>query len=268
VKRVPGGLLIAIVTTTVLAIVVNENATIPNAAWGTVVPKVPSGVVAHPDFGLLGKFSLFGGFHDAGVMTAIVFVFTLILADFFDAMGTIIGVSGEAGLLDEQGRLPNIGRVLFIDGLAASAGGAGSASSNTCFVESAAGVGEGARTGLANVVTGTLLFLAVFFTPLLTIVPSQAAAPALVAVGFLMMTQAKDINWNDWEIAVPAFLTLALMPFTYSITNGIGAGFIMFCVLKVVLGKASDVNWLMWIVAGFFVVYFALDPIKQALGIE
>ncbi|MGH7749691.1 MAG: solute carrier family 23 protein, partial [Candidatus Dormibacteria bacterium] len=172
------------------------------------------------------------------------------------------------GLLDEDGRLPSIGRVLFIDGLAASAGGAGSASSNTCFVESAAGVGEGARTGLANIVTGGLLFLAAFLTPVLTIVPSQAAAPALVAVGFLMMTQAKDINWDDWEIAVPAFLTIALMPFTYSITNGIGAGFILFCVLKVVLGKARQVNWLMWIVAAFFVVYFALDPIKQALGIE
>ena len=156
-------------------------------------------MVAHPDFGLLGKFSLFGGFHDAGVMTAIVFVFTLILADFFDAMGTIIGISGEAGLLDEEGRLPSIGRVLFIDGLAASAGGAGSASSNTCFVESAAGVGEGARTGLANVVTGTLLFLAAFLTPVLTIVPSQAAAPALVAVGFLMMTQVKDVDWDDWD---------------------------------------------------------------------
>ena len=268
VRRVPGGLLISIVATTVLAIVVNRIATVPDAAWGTIAPKVPHGVVAHPDFGLLGKFSLIGGFHHAGVLTAVVFVFTLILADFFDAMGTIIGVSGEAGLLDDDGRLPGIGRVLFIDGLAASAGGAGSASSNTCFVESAAGVGEGARTGLANLVTGVLLFLAAFLTPVLTIVPSQAAAPALVAVGFLMMTQAKDIHWDDWEIAVPAFLTIALMPFTYSITNGIGAGFILFCVLKVVMGKARDVNWLMWIVAALFVVYFALDPIKQGLGIS
>lgn len=268
VRRVPGAILISIVSMTVLAIVINKVATVPAAEWGLIEPKVPHKLFAAPDFGLLGKFSLFGGFGEAGVVTCIVFVFTLILADFFDAMGTIIGVSGEAGLLDSEGRLPGIGRVLFIDGLAASAGGAGSVSSNTCFVESAAGVGEGARTGLANVFTGALLFLAAFITPIATVVPSQAATPALVAVGFLMMTQAKDIPWDDWEISIPAFLTLALMPFTYSITNGIGAGFIMFVVLKAAVGKVREVNWLMWVVAAFFVAYFALDPIKQWLGIS
>ena len=268
VRRVPGAILISIVITTVLAIVINKTATVPDKEWGLIVPEVPKKLFASPDFGLLGEFSLFGGFVHAGVVTAIVFVFTLVLADFFDAMGTIVGIGGEAGLLDDQGRLPGIGRVLFIDGLAASAGGMGSVSSNTCFVESAAGVGEGARTGLANVVTGGLLFLAAFMTPIATVVPSQAATPALVAVGFLMMTQVKDVDWNDWEIAVPAFLTIALMPFTYSITNGIGAGFIMFVVLKAVTGKAREVAVVTWIVALLFVVYFALDPVKQILGIE
>jgi AGZA family xanthine/uracil permease-like MFS transporter len=256
------------VAMTVLAIVINEVANVPAQQWGLIVPEVPKKLFATPDFGLLGNFSLFGGFAEAGVVTALVFLFTLILADFFDAMGTIVGIGGEAGLLDDQGRLPGIGRVLFIDGLAASAGGMGSVSSNTCFVESAAGVGEGARTGLANVLTGTLLFLAVFMTPLATVVPSQAATPALVAVGFLMMTQVKDVDWDDWEIAVPAFLTIILMPFTYSITNGIGAGFIMFVVLKAVMGKAREVAIVTWIVTLLFVVYFALDPVKQLLGIE
>lgn len=268
VRRVPGAILISIFVTTVLAIIVEKSATIAPRSWGLIQPDIPKKILASPDFGLLGKFSLFGGFQDAGVMTALIFVFTLILADFFDAMGTIIGISGEAGLLDEDGRLPRIGRVLFIDGLAASAGGAGSSSSATCFVESAAGVGEGARTGLANVFTGGLLLLAAFLTPIATVVPSQAATPALVAVGFLMMTQAKDIPWDDWEISIPAFLTIVLMPFTFSITNGLGSGIVTYVLIKVVVGKVREVNALLWIVAALFLIYFALDPIKQLFGIK
>ncbi|MGH6657394.1 MAG: NCS2 family permease, partial [Actinocrinis sp.] len=187
-RRTAGAILISIVGTTILAIIINRAAHLTAADWGLIQPVWPHKVVATPDFGLIGKFSLFGGFVHAGVITAIVFIFTLILSDFFDAMGTIVGVTSEAGLLDEAGNVPAIGRVLFIDGLAAVAGGAGSVSSNTTFVESAAGVGEGARTGLASIVTGILLGLTSFLTPLATVVPQQAAAPALVAVGFLMMT--------------------------------------------------------------------------------
>ena len=268
VRRVPGAILSRSSSTTVLAIVINKVATVPAAEWGLIEPKVPHKLFAAPDFGLLGKFSLFGGFGEAGVVTRIVFVFTLILADFFDAMGTIIGVSGEAGLLDSEGRLPSIGRVLFIDGLAASAGGIGiglvqhllRGVRRRCRRGRADGSGE--RRHRRAAVPGRV------HNPLATVVPSQAATPALVAVGFLMMTQAKDIPWDDWEIAIPAFLTLALMPFTYSITNGIGAGFIMFVVLKAAVGKVREVNWLMWVVAAFFVAYFALDPIKQWLGIS
>ncbi|MGZ6826618.1 MAG: solute carrier family 23 protein, partial [Mycobacteriales bacterium] len=218
-----------------------------------------------PDFGLLGHFSLFGGFVHAGVLTAVIFVFTLVLSDFFDAMGTIIGISNEAGLLTEDGRLPGIGRVLLVDGFAAVAGGAASTSSNTCFIESASGVGEGARTGLANLVTGALFVVALFLTPLTTIVPSQAATPALVVVGFLLITQVKDIPWDDWTVSIPAFLTIVLMPFTYSITNGIGAGFISYVVLKAASGRSREPGVLLWVIAALFTVYFFIDPIQRAL---
>jgi AGZA family xanthine/uracil permease-like MFS transporter len=268
VKRVKGALLISIIAATVLAVVLNAVLDLPTKAWSLNVPAVPHGVVGKPDFGLLGHFSIAGGFVHAGVVTALVFAFTLILSDFFDAMGTIIGVSDQAGLLDNRGRLPGIGRILMIDGAAAVAGGAGGASSNTCFIESASGVGEGARTGLANVVTGALFVVALFLTPLATVVPSEAATPALVAVGFLMMTQVKDIPWDDYTIAIPAFLTIVLMPFTYSITNGIGAGFIAFVVLRSATGRAREIKPLLWIVALLFLGYFCLNPIEALLGVH
>ncbi|MFE2580620.1 NCS2 family permease [Streptomyces sp. NPDC059378] len=265
-RKVKGAILISIVTMTVVAIVIDAVADIKS--WGLTTPKVPDKIVDSPDFGLVGHFSLFGGFAEAGALTAVLLVFTLVLSDFFDAMGTIVGISAEAGLLDEQGQVPGIGRVLFIDGAAAVAGGLGSASSNTAYIESAAGVGEGARTGFANLVTGGLFGLALFLTPLLTIVPLQAAAPALIAVGFLMMTHVKHIDWDKFEIAIPAFLTIVAMPFTYSITDGIGAGFLAYVVIKTVLGKAKEVNWLLWAVSALFLVYFAIDPVEQLLGVK
>ncbi|MEJ8634216.1 MULTISPECIES: NCS2 family permease [Streptomyces] len=267
-RKVKGAILISIVVTTVVAIVINELATVDRLAWGLTVPAVPDDVVAAPDFGLVGAFSLFGAFEQIGIVTLVLLVFTLILSDFFDTMGTVVGISSEAGLLDEDGKVPNLGRVLLIDGAAAAAGGAASASSNTSYIESAAGVGEGARTGLASVVTGALFGLALFLTPLLTVVPAQAAAPALVAVGFLLMAQVRHIDWERYEIAIPAFLTIAVMPFTYSITNGIGAGFIAYVVIKAVLGKAREVHWLLWGTAALFAVYFAIDPIEQLLGVS
>ncbi|WP_433571002.1 NCS2 family permease [Streptomyces sp. CA-251247] len=267
-RKVKGAILISIVVTTVVAIVINELATVDRLAWGLTVPAVPDDVVAAPDFGLVGAFSLFGAFEQIGIVTLVLLVFTLILSDFFDTMGTVVGISSEAGLLDEDGKVPNLGRVLLIDGAAAAAGGAASASSNTSYIESAAGVGEGARTGLASVVTGALFGLALFLTPLLTVVPAQAAAPALVAVGFLLMAQVRHIDWERYEIAIPAFLTIAVMPFTYSITNGIGAGFIAYVVIKAVLGKAREVHWLLWGTAALFSVYFAIDPIEQLLGVS
>lgn len=268
VRRVPGAILISIVGCTVIAVIVNKAAHLTAADWGLIQPEIPHHLFATPDFGLLGKFSLFGGFAQAGAVTAVVFIFTLILSDFFDAMGTIVGVTAEAGLLTPEGEVPGISRVLFIDGLAAAAGGAGSCSSNTTFVESAAGVGEGARTGFASLVTGALLLLTAFMTPLTGIVPQQAAAPALVVVGFLMITQIQYIPWDDWSISIPGYLAIALMPFTYSITNGIGAAVITFVAIRIVLGRLREVHPLMIVVALLFVAYFALSPIEHWLNVR
>ncbi len=267
-RKVRGAILISIVVTTVIAVIVNEIADLAPTAWGLTAPSVPDDLVATPDFGLLGAFSPFGAFSEVGAVTLVLLIFTLILSDFFDTMGTVVGISSEAGLLDEQGKVPHLGRVLLIDGAAAVAGGAASASSNTSYIESAAGVGEGARTGFANLVTGGLFALALFFAPLALMVPAQAAAPALVAVGFLLMAQVRHIDWERWDLAIPAFLTIVVMPFTYSITNGIGAGFIAYVVIKAVLGKAREVHWLLWGAAALFLVYFGIDPIEQLLNGE
>ncbi|MDQ0931881.1 NCS2 family permease [Streptomyces turgidiscabies] len=263
-RKVRGAILISIVTMTLLALIINSVADVKS--WGLTTPAWPDKIAATPDFGLIGHFSLFGAFGETTVITVVLLIFTLILSDFFDTMGTVVGITAEAGLLDEEGKVPNLGRVLLIDGAAAVAGGASSSSSATSFIESAAGVGEGARTGFANLITGGLFACALFLTPILTIVPMQAAAPALVAVGFLMMTQVKQIDWDKYEIAIPAFLTIAVMPFTYSITNGIGAGFVAFVLIKSVLGKAKEVHWLLWGTTALFLIYFAIDPIEQLLG--
>jgi AGZA family xanthine/uracil permease-like MFS transporter len=175
------------------------------------------------------------------------------------------GLGKEAGLIDKDDQLPGVGKALLVDSLGAVAGGAASTSSNTVYIESAAGIAEGARTGLANVVTGLLFIAAMFLTPLYQVVPVEAAAPALVVVGVLMMSQIKEVDFDDFTIALPAFLTMVVMPFTYSIANGIGAGFISFVVLRVVTGRARTIHPLMWVVAVAFVGYFAIGPIQAAL---
>jgi AGZA family xanthine/uracil permease-like MFS transporter len=193
------------------------------------------------------------------------FVFTLMITDFFDTMGTMVAVGQEGGLLDDQGMPPRTKEILLVDSLAAAAGGAASVSSNTSYIESASGVAEGARTGVANLITGGLFLLAMFIAPLVEIVPFEAASVALVVVGFLMMTAVRTIDWTDYEIAIPAFLTITLMPFTYSISNGIGAGVISYVVLKLALGKAREVHPLLYAVAVLFVVYFLRGPIESVL---
>ncbi len=195
------------------------------------------------------------------MLAALLLVFSLLLADFFDTMGTMTAIGAEAGLNDEEGMPPHTDRILVVDSIAAIAGGAGGVSSNTSYIESASGVGEGARTGLASIVTGVLFLLSTFLTPVVSAIPSEAAVPALVLVGFLMMQQVKGIDWDDLEIAIPAFLTIVLMPFTYSITVGIGAGFLAYVLIKAVRGKVADVHPLMWVVAALFLVYFFIEPL-------
>ena len=278
VRRVKGAILISIIATTILAIIVEAVAEVGPTftadgvnpkGWNLNVPALPdslSGLVDIPDFSLLGEFSLFGSVERVGFVTVALFVFTLLLADFFDTMGTMTAIGAEAGLLDEKGNPPNTKRILVVDSLAAAAGGAAGVSSNTSYIESASGVGEGARTGLASVVTGVLFLLATVFAPIVQVIPNEAAVPALVLVGFLMMQQVKNIDWDDIEIALPAFLTIVLMPFTYSISVGIGAGFIAYVLIKVVRGKTALIHPLMWVVALLFVIYFAVDPIRGLLA--
>lgn len=273
VRKVRGGILIAIAASTVLAVVIEAVAQIGRrtgdnpGGWSLNVPALPDSVVALPDFSLIGQFSLFGSFEKIGPIAVILLVFTLLIADFFDTMGTMVAIGGEAGLLDEKGNPPRTTQILIVDSIAASAGGMGSVSSNTAYVESASGVGDGARTGLAAVTTGVAFLLTTFLAPLVTVVPHEAATPALVIVGFLMVVQVTGIDWKNLEVAIPAFLTMVLMPFAYSITVGIGAGVISYVLLKVAVGKSRRVHPLLWVAAALFVVYFLLGPIRAAVGI-
>ncbi len=262
-----GALLFGILGTTVLAVIVNEaflegNGFNGAANFGNFV-EFPKG----DNFSLIGNFS-FGFFAEMGFLAAVLAIFSIMLSDFFDTMGTAIGLGREAELLDATGRLPNTDRVLLVDSAAAAVGGGFSASSNTTYIESASGIAEGGRTGLTAVVVGGLFLLSVFFSPLANIIPFQAAAPALVIVGFLMMTVVREIPWDDVEVAIPAFLTIVLMPFTYSITNGIGAGFVSYVFIKATRGKAAEVRPMMWVAAIAFVVYFAIFYVRDVLGVN
>ncbi|OAT68815.1 MFS transporter [Mycobacteroides immunogenum] len=270
VRKVRGGLLIGIVAMTVVSMIAQALAgrgaqPADPKGWNLTVPDWPSSAGGLPDLGLLGQVDMFGAFTRVGVLSATVLVFALVLSNFFDAMGTMTGLGKEAGLADGRGTLPGIGRALSVEGVGAVIGGVSSSSSNTVFVESASGIAEGARTGLANVVTGLLFLAAMFFTPLYSIVPMEAAAPALVVVGAMMIGQLRSIDFTRFDYALPCFLTVVTMPFTYSIANGIGVGFISWVVLAVAGGKARSVHPLLYVVAGLFVVYFAKGPIESLI---
>jgi len=255
-RGISGGLLIGILASTALAIVVNRvtgGAAFP--APGQAV--LPTSLVALPDFSTLGAGLDLSVFARLGFVIAAVTIFSIMLSDFFDTMGTVIGIAGEAGWLGPDGKLPRLNRVLLVDSLAAVAGGAAGASSATTYVESAAGVAAGARTGLASVVTGGCFLLALFLAPLAGVVPPPATAPALIVVGYLMTRIVRDIPFHDLDEGFPALLTLAMMPFTYSITNGIGAGFVAYCFIKLVRGRGSEVRPMMYGTALAFIVYFA-----------
>ncbi len=278
VRKVRGGILIGVIASTILAVIIEAVANVgpsvgPDGAnvqgWSLVVPEIPTGSwVGVPDLSLIGNVSLFGAFGTIGATAALLLTFTILLSIFFDAMGTMVGLANEAKLVDKKGNIPGVNRVLVVDALGAVAGGAGSVSSNQIYVESGAGIGEGARTGIANIVTGVLFLLAMFFTPLISLVPFEAVAPALVVVGFMMVAQVGRIDWEDWGVAIPAFLTFILMPFTYSIANGLGAGFIAYVLVRTFQGRAREIHPLMWAVAGAFVVFFGIGPIELALGLR
>ncbi|MCI1787883.1 MAG: NCS2 family permease [Actinomyces sp.] len=271
VRKVKGAILISILASTVLAVVIQaithlgvQSDDLPTG-WGQTVPEITGAPVALPSFGSLLQVDFFGAFSKLGPLAVILLIFSLMLADFFDTMGTMVAIGAEADLLDEHGNPPKSKQILLVDSLSAMAGGLGGVSSNTSFVESSAGVGEGARTGFASVITGVLFLLSTFLAPVVELVPTEAASTALVFVGFLMMTQVLDLDWKSPEIAIPAFLTIAFMPFAYSISVGIGVGFIAYTVIQIALGKARKVHPLMWLISVLFVLYFALGPIQNAL---
>ena len=232
-RRVRGALLLGILGTTVIAIVLN---TIVAGGQGFPTPgaaQLPRAIVQRPDLSTFGRLD-FGLFAQLGGLAAVLAIFSMMLSDFFDTMGTVIGVGEKAGFVDGDGRMPRLNRVLLVDAAGAVFGGWANASSNTTYVESAAGVAEGGRTGVAAVVVGVLFLL----------------------VGYFMMTLARGIAWDDAEEALPAFVTMLVMPFTWSITNGIGAGFIAYVVIKLVTGKAREVHWMLYLTCVAFAVYF------------
>jgi AGZA family xanthine/uracil permease-like MFS transporter len=252
-RKVKGALLGGIVVTTIVAAIINVG-----FAHSKLYPKGvaswPSKIFAAPHLGMIGHFSL--NLKGIAIGTAIALIVSVMLSDFFDTMGTVVGIAGEAGLLDKDGKLPGIHRVLLVDSLGAAAGGVASVSSNTTFIESAAGVSEGGRTGLTSVVVGCLFLVTLFLASLAGTIPNEATAPILVMVGYFMMTIVKGINFDDPAIGISALLTILVQPLTFSITNGVGAGFIAYTVIKVLQGHARDVHWLMYVVSIVFGWYF------------
>jgi AGZA family xanthine/uracil permease-like MFS transporter len=224
----------------------------------------PSDASFVPDFSTIGQFDV-GNVWSLGALAAILTIFAIMLTDFFDTMGTATAITEQAGLTTEDGKVPDIGRVLLVDSVAAAAGGAAGISSNTSYIESAAGVAEGGRTGLTAVVTGVLFLVAVLVTPLASMVPFAATAPVLIVVGYLMATLIKDIDFADVEEGFPALLGIILMPITFSITVGIGAAFVTWVLIKAVRGKFAEIHPLMWVVGIAFLVYFAQDWINSII---
>jgi AGZA family xanthine/uracil permease-like MFS transporter len=250
VLRVRGALLISILVTAAVAVVAG-------------VQEVPKDFIVAPSFFPITPD--FGNVFSIGALSAVLAIFAIMLSDFFDTMGTVTGVAAEAGLADEQGRVPGIGPVLLVDSVGALAGGAAGISSNTTYIESAAGVAEGGRTGFTSVVVGVLFLVAILAAPLVHLVPFVATGPALILVGYLMFVLVRDIPVTDLEDGIPALLTMILMPLTFKITEGIGAGFVAWVFIKVVLRKWDQVHPLMWAISIAFLVYFLQTYIKGFL---
>ncbi|MGB8658043.1 MAG: NCS2 family permease [Candidatus Zixiibacteriota bacterium] len=262
--RVKGALLLGIIGSSLLAIVMNYASGL-RAFTGPDTAKLPPSFLSLPDFSTIGRFD-FRAISQLGVISAMILIFSVMLSDFFDTLGTVIGLGSEAKFLDEKGSLPRINRVLLVDSLSAAAGGACSASSVTTYIESAAGISAGGRSGLTTVMTGILFLLAIFVSPIAGVVPKEATAPALIIVGFLMLSIVKQLPFEKFDEAFPAFLIMIVMPLTYSISNGIGFGFIAFTLIKLLSGKGKEVHWLMYVVSFAFAVDFAIPALKSLLG--
>jgi adenine/guanine/hypoxanthine permease len=251
-RKVPAALLISILVVTIIAILAG-------------IQPLPTTFVATPSFSTLGQFDLTNVFTVLGALAAVLTIFSFMLTDFFDTMGTATAISEQAGLVEADGQPKAIGRILLVDSVGAAVGGAAGISSNTSYIESAAGVAEGGRTGFTSVVVGLLFLVAIFLTPLAILVPYVATGPVLVFIGFLMVRLVKDIDFEDIEEGFPALLGLIMMPLTFSITVGIGLAFISYVFIKIVKGKLTEVHPLLWAVAIAFVIYFGQAWINSVL---
>ncbi|MFB7251477.1 NCS2 family permease [Microbacterium sp. NPDC056234] len=260
--RVKGAILIALVGGTVIGALINLIWKVEGLGF-----DFSGGIVGLPDLSLIGKVDFGFDLAKVSFVALVMFVFTLVFSNFFDAMGTMTGLAKEADLADEKGDFPRIKSALVVEGVGAIVGGGTSSSSATVFVESGAGIGEGARTGFATVITGGLFLLAMFFTPLTALVPGAIAGAALVLVGAMMLSQIKHIDFGDFRVLLPVFLTITVMPMTYSIANGIGAGFVSWIVVNALSGRAKTIHPLLWIVGIGFVLFFARGPIEAAFGV-
>ena len=268
-RGVKGTLLLGIIGATIVAILVNASsggATYKDLPGVAVMPK---NWLDTPDFSTVGQLDLLGVFSKLGVVVAVLSIFSLMLSDFFDTAGTVTSVAAEGGWLRPDGRIDRADRVFWVDSLGALFGGIFGTSSNTTYIESGAGVAEGARTGLASLVTAICFLLAIFLAPVAGIVPPQATAAALMLVGWFMFKPLLDLNKTgtvDFATGFAILLTVFVMPLTYSITNGIGAGFLAYAFLKLVSGKSKDVGLWMWIASVAFLIYFADPFIRKFLA--
>lgn len=273
-------LLIGIILSTLFATVVNS--TFGKSAFSTPgVGQWPANLIALPDFSTIGHVDLFGVFGKLGVVSAVLIIFSVMLSDFFDTMGTLVGVGAKAGYLDSRGNFVKVRRPLLVDSAAAIAGGLASASSATTYIESAAGIEAGGRTGLTSVVTGICFLIMMFISPIAGVIPAQATAPALIMVGWMMMTTLAEsevnadkeegttsgarstIPFGNFEIGFPAALTILVMPFTYSITNGIGAGVVSYVLIQVFKGRARNLHPGVYVVGIAFLIYFLQAFLNQ-----
>jgi AGZA family xanthine/uracil permease-like MFS transporter len=272
--KVKGSIFYGIFLTSILAIIactVADTAHISFNIFGN--PNLPSTIAALPagasnlPSGWSGNFIelpsaqtiyTVGGLDIVGALSLsfIPIIFALMMVDFFDSLGTVMAVGTQAGLVDQEGKLLRIKQVLAVDALGAMIGGFMGSSSNTAYVESSAGVSEGGRTGLTSVIVAGLFLIGMLFVPLAYFIPSSATAPALIIVGFFMISMINRIEWENFEEALPAFLTIIAMTFTFSISKGIGFGFISYCIIKTVTGKWRELHPIMWVVSGIFVLYF------------
>ena len=281
-RKWKAAILLGILSSTVFAIILNYA--YHKNPFGTETAVIPHKIFAAPDFSIVGHFS-FGAFSKLGIAATILWVFSLMLSDFFDTMGTLIGVGGQAGYLDKNGDLPQVVRPLVVDSIAAIAGGVVSSSSATTYIESGSGVGVGGRTGWVGVIVALLFAVAMFFSPIAGVVPANATAPALIIVGYMMMRTLTEgegmaehedsghkkafsgIDFSDLAFGLPAVLTMTIMPLTYSITNGIGAGFIAYVIIRISQGKAKAVSWMMYAAAIGFLIYFMFPFIRQVFNL-